>query len=276
YNNNAVLATLTTDGAHAPSHPAWSHDGTRVALANRLDGNGLDFSQSTLWLSNVTTSPPQFADTKQIVANSAERPTVTFPSFSPDSKWITFMRATMARTQSALGELWLTDGNGTEISLDALNGSTYLPGTDGHRSFEPSFLPLASGGYFWVVFSTTRAYGNRTTTGNRLQLWVAAIDQNPQPGQDPSHPAIWLPGQNLESLNMRGQWARAVCKTQGASCEAGYDCCDGFCLENSDGQPVCSPKPPGCSPTGNACQSQSDCCTPGDLCINGFCAQNKP
>ena len=277
-SDSNVLATLQTDGVHAPSHPAWSHDGTRLALSTRFDGNGLDFTSSNLWLTNVTTSPPQFSDVKKIIDNDASRPTVTFPSFSPDSKWIAFMRATMARTQSALGELWLTDGNGTAMPLDALNGTGYLgsdPNGDAHRSFEPSFLPLASGGYFWVVFSTTRAYGNHTGTGNRLQLWVAAIEQNPQPGQDPSHPAFWLPGQNLASLNMRGQWARAVCKPTGATCEAGYDCCDGFCLDSGQG-PVCATKPAGCSPLGSACQTSDDCCTLGNQCINGFCSQDKP
>jgi hypothetical protein len=273
--DSTVLSTLTT-GAGAPVHPAWSNDGNRIAFANRTNGNWLDFTQSSLWVASVTTSPPQFSDLQMIVESTPDRPAVTFPSYTPDSKWLAFMRATEARTQNALGELWLTDGSGTTLPLDALNGTGYLGGTDANRSFEPSFLPLAAGGYFWVVFSSTRAYGNYASTGTRLQLWVAAIEQNPKPGQDPSHPAFRLPGQQLGVANMRGQWARAVCKTKGAPCEAGFDCCDGFCLKNSEGQAVCSDKPSGCVGLGNACQGDADCCGEEVACINGFCSAGKP
>lgn len=275
--DNTVLSTLST-GVGIPIHPVWSNDGGRLAFANRTNGNWLDFTQSSLWVTGVSTSPPQFNDVKPIVESTADRPAVTFPTFTPDSKWIAFMRATEARTQNALGELWMTDGAGTTFPLDALNGAGYLSGGggDANRSFEPSFLPLAAGGYFWVVFSTTRAYGNYAGTGTLLQLWVAAIEQNPQPGKDPSHPAFWLPGQSLGVRNMRGQWARAVCKPLGASCEAGFDCCDGFCIKDEQGQAVCSGKPSGCVDIGNACEGNADCCGSDAACINGFCSPGKP
>jgi hypothetical protein len=35
---------------------------------------------------------------------------------------------------------------------------------------------------------------------------VMAIEDPPQPGQDPSRPAFWLPGQELNNQNMRGAW----------------------------------------------------------------------
>ena len=68
--------------------------------------------------------------------------------------------------------------------------------------------PISVGGYIWVVFVSPRDYGNKMlsasnpTYENRKQLWVAAIDANPQPGKDPSHPAFWLPGQDLTTVNM--------------------------------------------------------------------------
>lgn len=39
------------------------------------------------------------------------------------------------------------------------------------------------------------------------QLWIAAIDADPKPGQDPSHPAFRLAGQSAETLNQRGIFA---------------------------------------------------------------------
>jgi len=49
-----------------------------------------------------------------------------------------------------------------------------------------------------VVFTSRRIYGNRLTgaTIEVKRLWMMAIDENPQPGVDPSHPAILMPGQD--------------------------------------------------------------------------------
>ena len=86
---------------------------------------------------------------------------------------------------------------GTEIPLDTLNGNGYPfaagAARDADRDYEPTFAPVAAGGYFWVVFHSRRTYGN-LLTGRALraegsgtkQLWVAAIDITPN-GVDPSH-----------------------------------------------------------------------------------------
>jgi len=44
---------------------------------------------------------------------------------------------------------------------------------------------------------------------------VAAIDINPTPGTDPSHPAFYLPGQELNAGNLRGFWVVDPCKQNG-------------------------------------------------------------
>src|SRR4029077_10979376 len=102
----------------------------------------------------------------------------------------------------------------TVTPLDALNGvkgnSTYLPYgmAETNMNYEPTLLPIAVGGYYWVVFTTRRCYGNTLTptldpdpfvyqTSRRKKLWMAAIDINAKPGVDPSHPPIYLPGQDL-------------------------------------------------------------------------------
>ena len=70
---------------------------------------------------------------------------------------------------------------------------------------------MAAGGYFWVTTSR-RTYGN-VLTGDKTtvkQLWVAAIDQSPTAGKDPSHPPFHLTGQVETNLAMRGFYARPV------------------------------------------------------------------
>jgi hypothetical protein len=258
-----------------PVHPAWSNDGTKIAYGVRSDGNWLDFNNSTLWVVDVDTNIPAFSNPMQIVANDPGRPTVSYPTWSPDDQWLAFGRATQARTRGAAGELWLVHPDGTNATrLDLANGFGHIPDAETAENYEPTFVPVASGGYFWLVFVSERQYGNTLTNQDPVtrtkQLWVTAVNINPQPGQDPSHPAFWLPGQELDNNNMRGYAALNECKEIGETCEAGYDCCSGFCVE-IDGAFVCDDDTPMCSPNNSACVVDEDCCDPEAQCIGGFC-----
>ena len=145
-------------------------------------------------------------------------------------------------------------------------------------NFEPTILPEAVGGYFWVVFTSRRNYGNLVNgdpfvgTGGapspRKKLWVAAIDiQNPEhpytQAQDLTHPAFYLEGQELASGNMRGFWALDPCESTGQSCQTGDECCTGFCRQTNgpDGGIIFACVPPsGCAQEGEKCATVSDCC----------------
>ena len=151
---------------------------------------------------------------------------------------------------------------------------------------------MASGGYAWVVFTSRRLYGNvatqdpflsdprnydQTQSATTKKLWVAAIDLNAKPGTDPSHPAFYLPAQELLACNSRGYWVVDPCEKNGQSCLTGDQCCSGTC-EDVDGGFVCGTQPPGCSSTGNKCTTNSDCCgaSTGIECIGGYCSLQTP
>ena len=184
------------------------------------------------------------------------------------------------------------------VPLANLNGVGYLPtsGTnhtqDATLQYEPTVNPVPSGGYAWVVFTSRRLYGNVATQDPFLsdprnfdpskaattkKLWVAAIDLNAKPGTDPSHPAFYLPAQELLAGNSRGYWVVDPCEQNGSTCLTGDQCCSGFC-EDVDGGFVCGTQPPGCSGLTNKCMTASDCCgyAQGIQCIDGFCAQPNP
>ena len=284
-NSATSSPTQLNPGVGNPAQPAWSPDGKHIAFADRTapGENWLDYTTSDLWTTevDVTASPPTFTSTQKIVSNAAPtRPTTTYPSFSPDSEWIAFERSTQSRSRGAESELWLTSIDGaTQIALTAANTGTGLY-TQTNATYEPTFMPVAVGGYFWLVFVSERVYGNTLTSidegtsaapGRHKQLWVTAIDANPVAGKDPSHPAFWLPGQNTVDQNMRGEWALDPCKATGASCSGGYECCAGFCVVGDGGASVCTSQSGGCSGSGDACKTSSDCCDTSASCVGGFC-----
>ncbi|HVH47961.1 MAG TPA: hypothetical protein VM925_36755 [Labilithrix sp.] len=205
--------------------------------------------------------------------------------------------------RGARAELWwatVPAGGGTPVAarLDKLNGLGYLPtGPNAHDddvtlNYEPTVNPVPSGGYAWVVFTSRRLYGNvatmnpfhsdpryfdLTNEATTKKLWVAAIDLNAPPGTDPSHPAFYLPAQELLAGNARGYWVVDPCKSDNSSCESGDECCGGFCRPDQGGKLVCSNVVPSCAQEFENCKTSADCCNAGSLqCINGRCAVPSP
>jgi hypothetical protein len=113
------------------------------------------------------------------------------------------------------------------------------------------------------------------------QLWVAAFDQSPTAGTDPSHAPFYLGGQNPSALNLRAYFALAPCLANGVSCQTGTDCCNGYCDGiadgGTDGGLVCG-QPSGCSQNGDKCTTTASCCgaVTGTTCIGGVCSEPPP
>ncbi len=326
----AVLSAPGFDGAitHALM-PAFSPDGTRVVF-NDYDNSGghtlavMDFAEASNTFTNFVdvagTPDPTFgmdagADAGHADAGAAA-PFLGWPYFLPDSKTVLYNTVDVGDyatwndyggEPNHHGDLDAVDvASKTVTPLDAANGiangAPYLPYgvAEAHLNYEPTTLPVAVGGYYWVVFTSRREYGNTITDAHdpghpdggagpfeahpatRKKLWVAAIDINVTPGKDPSHPAFYLSGQEPLAGNMRGFWALDPCVQNGTSCVSGDECCSGFCRQTSasDGGPVlsCVPHPTGCSQEFEKCVTSSDCCgqAEGFQCLNGHCAQPAP
>lgn len=228
-------------------------------------------------------------------SQNAASPQIQYPTVSPDHQWIVYARGPSLGSLGNPGDLYfasVASPGSAETPLAALNGATY-PFAAGARdrdlNFEPAFAPVASGGYFWIVFHSRRTWGNALTQAAYIkegsgvkQLWVSAFDQSPSVGKDPSHAPFHLPGQGttpangLDPINMRGFWALSPCKTDGASCQSGSDCCGGYCAASTGSAASCGSMRTGCARDGDRCTTASDCCGSADRCINGYCAEPPP
>ncbi|HET9959300.1 MAG TPA: hypothetical protein VFQ61_32645 [Polyangiaceae bacterium] len=306
--------------------PAFSPDGKRLAfylmggMAGAISGTGNelvagDFDRSAMAFSNA-----------RLLASTADPERAGFPSFLPTGDALLFhhqlrplasvpLLPTGGVEQEARLD-WSDLDTGTSAPLHTLNGarpdgSSYLPTSDLHPddtllNFQPNVNPVSTGGYFWVVFTSRRLYGNLAESHPWYsdpgrydltdysdiplkKLWVAAIDMgsyvNGQfvpgnaPGSDPSHPAFYLPAQELMAGNSRGYWVLDPCKNNGAACESGDQCCEGYCRPSGDGGTlVCAGAPPTsqCAQVQEACEKSADCCDAANVCVNRFCAFVSP
>lgn len=190
--------------------PAFSSDGRKIAYVDHanLSLMALDYDA----VNRTAANPVKLVD-------PGADPTlngIIFPSVTPDGRYVIYHRGAypaMLDTRNGTSDMFLAsiEQPGVEIRLRAGNGDDhpfYAGDRDRHWNYEPTFAPRSSGGYNWAVFTSRRTFGNKLE-GNKdqvKQLWVVAIDENPQPGVDPSHPAFWLHGQDVNTLNMRGFW----------------------------------------------------------------------
>jgi hypothetical protein len=108
------------------------------------------------------------------------------------------------------------------------------------------------------------------------KLWVTAVDIDAPAGRDPSHPAFYLDGQELEANNLRGFWVLDPCRQLGSDCTSGDQCCQGFCRAVDGGGMQCVLPPTGCSNEFEKCTTSSDCCDNSQLCIAERCALPPP
>jgi hypothetical protein len=305
----ASLPAFSPDGAHV-SFNFWSgtFGGANPAQADQISLAVFDFDG----VSTFTNPRVVYTPINSINGN----PAVTYSSFLPDSSGVVF-EVELSNPANSWGytwngntsELWWVDlASGASHRLDQLNGydalgNVYLPNNAGgaatHSSaedatlnYEPTVNPIASGGYAWVVFTSRRMYGNVAqldpwTSDPRKypwldevtdkKLWVAAIDLNAPPGTDPSHPAFYLPAQELHAGNARGYWSVQACRADGQTCMTGTQCCGGYC-QGGEGGLVCSSQVPACAAQYEKCAQTSDCCGAGAgiTCVNDVCTLAQP
>jgi len=260
----------------------FSPDGKHLAFIDEDLDQGAGHS---LAMMDFSLSGHAFSNLRQMANDPVN--TIGWPAFTPDIQTIVYhsgSNQSFETDDGATGNVYQVDiGTKKSTRLDALDGytpsgGTYLPANDPDLNFAPTVLPEAVGGYFWVVFTSHRSYGNILPTQDNGdqngKLWVAALNLTDTPGQDSSHPAFYLDGQESGADNLRGFWVLPPCKASGSGCASGDECCTGFC--RGSGSTTCVAEPVGvCSNEYEKCATSADCCNAaaGYECIGGYCSQ---
>lgn len=166
---------------------------------------------------------------------------------------------------------------------------------DYQLNYFPSVAPTQAGGYTWVIFTSRRMFGNvayddpwdgapgescNSGVPPTKKLWVAAVDSTWTPGTDPSHPAFYLPGQELAAGNADGDWVSSPCSGVGASCASDDDCCNAAGPAATHECRIVSTVPSvsrtcqlktACSNIGAACTTSAQCCSGSCPAGGGVC-----
>lgn len=166
---------------------------------------------------------------------------------------------------------------------------------DYQLNYFPSVAPTQAGGYTWVIFTSRRMFGNvayddpwdaapgqscNSGVPPTKKLWVAAVDSSWTPGTDPSHPAFYLPGQELAAANADGDWVSSPCLGIGSSCSSDDDCCNATGASAVNECRIVATTPTlsrtcqaksACSNIGAACTTSAQCCSGSCPAGGGVC-----
>jgi WD40 repeat protein len=238
--NKISAVDLSSLGGLAATQPEWSADGSQivvtVAHASAIS-SGVDQGTSQTVYDSWSVTEGGIAlipynngafGPANIVVPVTSSPINSFPSLSPDGKWIVFVSGEpggpyMDNTQNPYNHLRLVNVATKQIfNLDNATQKDGPHAMPGGRATWPKFAPFtqAGGQLMFITFHTHLEYGFLTRDGlvpgpagltySPVQLWLSAIDFRNMASGDPSAAPIYLTMQDPGQNNHLGFWAEKI------------------------------------------------------------------
>ena len=251
------------------THPDWSALGDRVVVTLATKGGNKEVEGGEI--ATLPYNGGAWGAPTTIVPNAGGDDNNFFPVFSPDSKWIAFVKASGGSKDALSAVLSLVpSAGGAPVALTRLNHR--VNNADGVLKVGnsmPTWAPSTRPGVFWLAFSSVRAYATLRPADAKLdQIWIAAIDPTKA---EPGYSAFWAPFQSMPEGNHRAFWTHVEGEKQCGCVEICGDGIDNDCDGVAD-EPDCSV----CAPVeicGNGKDDNCDCvvdnCT-GEICNDGI------
>ena len=246
----AAMGTVPLAAMKFGTFPDWSPDGTLLAFSMSASNKDRGISGSSIALADFADGA--FKAPRVLVASSGGMDTLSYPSFSADSRWLAYVKETGGSDNNDGARLFLVsvDGKVGPIELTAANSVVSNATVTGNAALlgdtMPTWAPMKTGDLAFLAFSSLRAYGKVYPYKDVKQIWVSAVDLSAAAtGKDPSAPAFRLPFQDLKENNHRPFWAEDVlapppplpdggvggdggqCLPLHADCSSGAPCCTG-------------------------------------------------
>jgi hypothetical protein len=220
--NNGVVPL----GGKLATHPDWSGLGDKVVVSLATNAKNKDMQGGSIAILPYSAGT---WGTPQVIVAATGTENNFFPVFSPDSKYIAFVRAQGSSKDEVTSVLELVPtAGGTPVEMVRLNHRVNnADGVTKVGDSMPTWAPSTKPGIFWLAFSSVRAYATlRAATDKLDQIWIAAVDPS-QP--DPGYAAFWAPFQTMPEGNHRAFWTHVEGEKQCRCVEACGDGIDNDC-----------------------------------------------
>jgi hypothetical protein len=194
------------------THPDWSPDGQHLAVA--LSGDVANREVKAASIARLSYVEGVWGAVEILVPAAGDNN--YFPRWSPDGRFLAYVRATGSSRGAASAELRLIPaGGGTPIPLRLANGRVGdADDVADLANTMPAWWP-GGGDRGWLAFASARPYGAIRPLVGAPQIWIAAIDLAlAEEGVDPSYPAFWLPSQDIRVRAHNPVWAVEPTRTE--------------------------------------------------------------
>jgi hypothetical protein len=216
--------SLTLD--YEPDHPAWSPDGSRIALT-RVGTHTTSQMPFETGLELLSRDGDDWGPSQTLIEIDPTGRFVFYnPSWVPDASFVVFSRSECPGSAAGPDCNADADPSATTFAMLPEFGATPIwlerassPGpldegradlTDTFPRVSPFESAFAEGKVFWMTIASERQLGLHDL-GHRQQLWMFAVDPaRILAGEDGSFPAFHIPMQARGTRNHIAQWTERI------------------------------------------------------------------